>query len=97
MQIRRILELYCQFAANNSVLRLTIFWEIKRGRENQSLIKKSMLRVVVTTSGEEYYELNKEEPRAVPSSKNYAGSLDGSEDHVDGKTFSSHGSETSPV
>ena len=56
-----------------------------------------MLRVVVTTSGEEYYELNKEEPRAVPSSKNYAGSLDGSEDHVDGKTFSSHGSETSPV
>ena len=97
MQIRRILELYCQFAANNAVLRLTIFWQIKRGRENQSLIKKSMLRLVVTTSGEEYYELNKEEPGAVPSPKNYTGCLDGSEDHIDGKIFSSHGSETSSV
>ena len=97
MQIRRILELYCQFAANNAVLRLTIFWQIKRGRENQSLIKKSMLRLVVTTSGEEYYELSKDEPGAVPSPKNYTGCLDGSENHVDGKIFSSSCSETSPV
>ena len=28
-------------------------------------MKKSMLRLVVTASGEEYFELNKEEPGAV--------------------------------
>ena len=31
----------------------------KRGRENQSLMKKTMLRLAVTASGEEYFELNK--------------------------------------
>ena len=35
----------------------------KRGRENQSVMKKSMLRLAVTAAGEEYFELNKEEPR----------------------------------
>ena len=34
----------------------------KRGKENQSAMKKSMLRLAVTPSGEEYYELNKDEP-----------------------------------
>ena len=59
----------------------------KRGRENQSLMKESMLRLVVTASGEEYFELNKEEPGAVLSTKNHTGGLDGSEDHADGKIF----------
>ena len=60
-------------------------------------MKKSMLRLVVTASGEEYFELNKEEPGAVLSTKNHTGGLDGSEDHADGKIFSSHGSKTCPV
>ena len=54
-----------------------------------------MLRLVVTASGEESFELNK--PGAVLSTKNHTGGLDGSEDHADGKIFSSHGSKTCPV
>ena len=46
----------------------------KRGRENQSLMKKSMLRLAVTASGEEYFELNKEKPGAVLSPQNVASS-----------------------
>ena len=56
-----------------------------------------MLRLVVTASGVEYFELNKEEPGAVLSTKNHTGGLDGSEDHADGKIFSSRGSKTCPV
>ena len=59
----------------------------KRGRENQHLLKKSMLRVVKTADGEEFFELNKSEPGAVLTSKNHTGGLDGSEDHSDGKIF----------
>ena len=44
-----------------------------------------MLRLVVIASGEEYFELNKEGPAAVLSTKNHTGGLDGSEDHPDGK------------
>lgn len=69
----------------------------KRGRENQSLMKKSMLRLAVTASGEEYFELNKEEPGTVLSTKNHSGGLDGSEDHADGKIFSTPGSTKCPV
>jgi len=43
----------------------------KRGRENQSRMKKSMLRLAVTAAGEEHFELNKEEPGAVLSTKNH--------------------------
>ena len=68
----------------------------KRGRENQSLMTKSMLCLVVTASGEEYFELHKE-PDAVLSTKKHTGGLEGSEDHADGKIFSSHGSKTCPV
>ena len=60
-------------------------------------MKQSMLRLVVTASGEEYFELNKEEPGAVLWTKNHTGGLDGSEDHADGKIFSSYGSKTCPV
>ena len=64
VQIRRIFELCCEFAGNNAVLHVTVFRQIKRGRENQSLIKKSMLRLVVTTSGEEYEEHEKSKKEA---------------------------------
>ena len=60
----------------------------KGGRENQSLMKKSMLRLTVTATGEEFVELNKAEQGAVLSTKNQMGSIDGSEDHGDGKIFS---------
>ena len=52
-------------------------------------MKKSMLRLAVTPSGEEYFELNKDEPGAVLSTKNHTGGLDGTEDHADGKIFAS--------
>ena len=38
-------------------------------------------------SGKEYFELNKDEPGAVLSTKNHKGGLDGTEDHADGKIF----------
>ena len=56
-----------------------------------------MLRLAVTASGEEYFELNKENPGAVLSTKNHTGGLDGSEDHADGKIFSSPGFKRCPV
>ena len=65
----------------------------KRGRENQSLMKKSMLRLAVIAAGEEYFELNKEEPGAVLSTKNHTDGLEGTEDHADGKIFSIPGSK----
>ena len=69
----------------------------KRGSANQSLMKKSMLRLAVTAAGEEYFELNKEEPGAVLSTKNHTGDLEGNEDHAYGKIFSSHSSKRCPV
>ena len=60
-------------------------------------MKKSMLRLAVTATGEEYFELNKEEPGAVLSTKNHTGGLEGTEDHADGKIFSSPGSKRCPV
>ena len=69
----------------------------KRGRENQSAMKKSMLRLAVTPSGEEYFELNKDEPGAVLSTKNHRGGLDGTEDHADGKIFASPNSSRCPL
>ena len=42
------------------------------------------------TFREEYFELNKDEPGTVFSTKNYTSGLDGSEDHADGKLFASH-------
>ena len=69
----------------------------KRGRENQSSLKKSMLRLVKTPDGQEYFELNRSEPGAVLTSKNHTGGLDGSEDHSDGKIFSQPGSKRCPV
>jgi len=36
-------------------------------------MKKSMPRLAVTASGEEYFEVNKEEPDAMLSTKNHTG------------------------
>ena len=69
----------------------------KRGRENQSALKKSMLRLCVTATGEEYFELNKDEPGTVLSSKNHTGGLEGTEDHSDGKIFAMSSSARCPV
>ena len=68
----------------------------KRGRENQSAMKKSMLRLMKNTDGE-YFELNKSEPGTVLTSKNHTGGLEGTEDHSDGKIFSQPGSARCPV
>ena len=59
----------------------------KRG-ENQTMLKKTMLRLVTTANGQEYFELNKDQPGVVLTSKNHTGGLDGSEAHSDGKIFS---------
>ena len=59
----------------------------KRGRENQSVLTKFMLRLCITSDGDEYFELNKDEPGTAFSSKNHTGGLEGTEDHSDGKIF----------
>ena len=69
----------------------------KRRREIQSLMKKSVLRLTVTATGEEFFELNKAEPGVVLSTENHTGGIDGSEDHGDGKIFSCPGSKRCPV
>ena len=56
-----------------------------------------MLRLVKSTDGQEYFELNRCEPGIVLMSKNHTGGLDGSEDHSDGKIFSQSGSKCCPV
>ena len=86
-------ELACAETKNPLALLQTTWFYVslylgKRGRENQSLMKKSMLRLTVTATGEEFFELNKAEPGAVLSTKNHTGGIDGSEDHGDGKIFS---------
>ena len=69
----------------------------KRGRENQNSLKKSMLRLVPAANGEEFFELNRNEPGAVLASKNHTGGLDGSEDPSDGKIFPQASSRRFPV
>ena len=60
----------------------------KRGRrENQAAMNRSVLRLVKTATGEEYFELNKAEPWTVLTSKNHTGGFHGTEDHSDGKIF----------
>jgi hypothetical protein len=69
----------------------------KRGRENQSSMKKSMLSLRKSSNGDEYFELNKSEPGTVLTSKNHTGGLEGTEDHSDGKIFAQPGSPRCPV
>ena len=69
----------------------------KRGRENQRAMKKTMLRLCVTGAGEEYFELNKDQPGTMLSSKNHTGGLEGTEGHSDGKIFAISSSPRCPV
>ena len=61
------------------------------------MMNKSMLRLAVTPSGEEYFELNKDEPGEVLSTKNHTGGLDCTEDHADGKIVASPNSSRCPL
>ena len=70
----------------------------RRGRENQRQLTKSSLKLSKTpNSGLEYYELNREAPGGVFSTKNHQGGLDGSDDPSDGKMFESKGLAHCPV
>ena len=69
----------------------------KRGRENQRAMKKTMLRLCVTGAGEKYFELNKDQPGTMLSSKNHTGGLEGTEDHSDDKIFAISSSPRCPV
>ena len=70
----------------------------RRGRENQRQLTKSSLKLSKTpNSGLEYYELNREAPGGVFSTKNHRGGLDGSDDPSDGKMFESKGLAPCPV
>ena len=95
-------ELACAETKNPLALLQTTWFYVslylgKRRREIQSLMKKSVLRLTVTATGEEFFELNKAEPGAVLSTNNYTGGIDGSEDQGDGKIFSYSGSKRCPV
>ena len=69
----------------------------KRSRENQSVMKKSMIRICITSGGDEYFELNKDEPETILSSKNHTGSFEGTEDHSDGNILAMTNSPKCPV
>lgn len=69
----------------------------KRGRENQAAMKKSILRLVTTADGSEYFELNRKEPGAVLTTKNHQGRIDSTEDHSNGNIFAVPGSSRCPV
>lgn len=64
----------------------------RRGRENQRLIKRDMLVLGRTPQGLEYYELNRQMPRSLPS----AISTDDEEDS-EAKVFAVPGSARCPV
>ena len=69
----------------------------KRSRENQAAMKKSILRLVTTADGAEYFELNRNELGAVLTTKNHEGGIDSSDDHSNGKIFAVPGSSRCPV
>ena len=58
----------------------------KQGCENQR--EKTTLCICVTGAGEEHFELNKDQPGTMLSSKNHTGGLEGTEDQSNGKIFS---------
>ena len=60
---------------------------VKRGRESQISLNKSIFRLIKTVDGEEFFELNKSESGAVLTSKNLQRGLDGSKDHFESKIF----------
>ena len=60
-------------------------------------MKKSILRLVTTADGAEYFELNRNELGAVLTTKNHEGGIDSSDDHSNGKIFAVPGSSRCPV
>ncbi len=70
----------------------------RRGRENQRKFSKNSFRLVkISLTGEEYYELAREEPGTVLATKNNQGGLDGTDDASDGKMFQCKDSPRCPV
>ena len=70
----------------------------RRGRENQRQLTKSSLKLSKTpNSGLEYFELNRETPGGVFSTKNHQVGLDGTDDPSDGKMFEGKGLANCPV
>jgi hypothetical protein len=53
-------------------------------------MKKWMLRLCTTGTGEEYFELNKDEPGTMLSSKNHTGGLEGTEAPLGREGLCSH-------
>ena len=77
-------ELACAGTNNPRALMQTVWFYVslyfgKRGHENQNRCS-----VCAKSSGEKYYDLNKEDPGAMLS-KNHSGVLYGTEDHSDDK------------
>ena len=70
----------------------------RRGRENQRQLTKLSLKLSKTpTSGLDYFELNREAPGGVFSTKNHQGGLDSTDDPSNGKMFESKGLVHCPV
>lgn len=70
----------------------------RRGRENQRQLTSSSIKLCKTSSeSQEYFELDRQNPGAVFSTKNHQGGLDGSDDPSDGKMFECKGSPRCPV
>ena len=70
----------------------------RRGRENQRQLTKSSLKLSKTPNSRlEYFELNRETPGGVFSSKNHQGGLEGTDDPSDGKKFEGKGLANCPV
>ena len=82
------------FDANRSVLHFSVLWQT---RLRKSKGKKTMLCICVTGAGEEHFELNKDQPGTMLSSKNHTGGLEGTEDQSNGKIFSTSSSPRCPV
>ena len=59
----------------------------RRGRENQREMKSGMLTLKQTPNGIEYFELNRQCPGSLPSTKNHQGGLADPEDESDAKIF----------
>ena len=69
----------------------------RRGRENQRVMKPAILALRATPQGEEYFELNREFPGSLPTTKNHQGGLSDTEDESDAKIFAVPESARCPV
>ena len=67
----------------------------RQGRENQREMKPGMVALRMTPQGEEYFELNRQFPGAVPATKNHQRGLLDAEDESDAKIFCTRSSQMS--